>query len=64
MKLDPMKTLIVSSICENFTLDFQGRTSKTFVQTLTAKHFIESKNDSGWKGSQEAKQWNSCLKQS
>lgn len=62
MKLAPMKTLIGSSVCESFTLDFQGRNSKTFVHASIAKHFIESKNDSGWKGSQKAKQCKLLLK--
>lgn len=55
MKLAQIKTLMGGSTCESFTLDFQGRSSKTFVHALIATHFIESKNLSGWKGSQKAK---------
>lgn len=62
MKLAPMKILIGSSICESFTIVFQGRNSKTLVHALIGKHFIESKNDSGWKGSQNAKQCKLLLK--
>lgn len=56
MKLAPMKILIGSFICESFTLDFQGWNSEPCVHASKGKHFIESKNDSGWKGSQKAKQ--------
>lgn len=56
MKLPPMKTLIGSSIRAIFILDFSDRNSKTFVHALIAKPCIESKYDSGWNGSQKAKQ--------